>query len=55
MSTSRPISRRTRRQTEYVYITFDRPIGPNTIKTVTDRLNDPKANLGTVSVDKVYP
>ena len=40
---------------EYVYITFDRPIGPNTIKTVTDRLNDPKANLGTVSVDKVYP
>jgi preprotein translocase SecF subunit len=42
-------------KTEYVYITFDRPIGPNTIKTVTDRLNDPKANLGTVSVDKVYP
>jgi preprotein translocase SecF subunit len=43
------------KQTEYVYITFDRPIGPNTVKTVTDRLNDPKANLGTVSVDKVYP
>jgi preprotein translocase SecF subunit len=43
------------KQTEYVYITFDRPIGPNTIKTVTDRLNDPKANLGTVAVDKVYP
>jgi hypothetical protein len=42
------------KQTQYVYITFDRPIGPNTIKTVTDRLNDPKANLGTVSVDKVY-
>jgi preprotein translocase SecF subunit len=43
------------KQTEYVYITFDRPIGQNTVKTVTDRLNDPKANLGTVSVDKVYP
>ena len=42
------------KQIQYVYITFDRPIGPNTIKTVTDRLNDPKANLGTVSVDKVY-
>jgi preprotein translocase SecF subunit len=43
------------KQTEYVYIAFDRPIGPNTVKTVTDRLNDPKANLGTVAVDKVYP
>jgi preprotein translocase SecF subunit len=42
------------KQTQYVYITFDRPIGPNTVKTVTDRLNDPKANLGTVTVDKVY-
>jgi preprotein translocase SecF subunit len=42
-------------KTQYVYITFDRPIGPNTVKTVTDRLNDPKANLGTVTVDKVYP
>jgi preprotein translocase SecF subunit len=41
--------------TQYVYIKFDRPIGPNTIKTVTDRLNDPKANLGKVQVDKVYP
>jgi preprotein translocase SecF subunit len=41
-------------KTQYVYITFDRPIGPNTIKTVTDRLNDPKANLGTVTVDKTY-
>jgi preprotein translocase SecF subunit len=40
--------------TQYVYIGFDRPIGPNTIKTVTDRLNDPKANLGKVTVDKVY-
>jgi preprotein translocase SecF subunit len=43
------------KQTQYIYITFDRPIGPNTIKTVTDRLNDPKADLGTVTVDKVYP
>lgn len=42
-------------ETEYIYITFDRPIGPNTIKTVTDRLNDSKANLGTVAVDKTYP
>jgi preprotein translocase SecF subunit len=41
-------------QTQYVYITFDRPIGPNTIQTVTDRLNDPKANLGKVAVDKTY-
>jgi preprotein translocase SecF subunit len=39
---------------EYVYIGFDRPIGPNTVKTVTDRLNDPKANLGKVQVDKTY-
>jgi preprotein translocase SecF subunit len=42
-------------ETQYVYISFDRPIGPNTVKTVTDRLNDPKANLGKVQVDKVYP
>jgi preprotein translocase subunit SecF len=41
-------------KTQYVYISFDRPIGQNTIKTVTDRLNDPKANLGKVTVDKVY-
>jgi preprotein translocase SecF subunit len=41
-------------KTQYVYISFDRPIGQNTIKTVTDRLNDPKANLGKVAVDKVY-
>lgn len=42
-------------ETQYVYISFDRPIGQNTVKTVTDRLNDPKANLGKVQVDKVYP